>query len=343
MLVKKMLVKIKLLAGLLLCVVFGATFSASAASADVAASLNGENITYDSLTKGSELEIYEAEKALYSLQMANLRKLLIEKLIKLDPRSKEMSEEQYISQYIAQPKPVTDAQIDAFIVKRRIPQDKINTNLKEQVRRYMMSQQISEQIDSWFNGQTKKHNIQINLREPEEPRFDVDIEGAPYRGGENAKVTIIEFSDFECPYCSRANDTLYQLSKMYGDKIKIVYKHFPLSSIHPGAEKAAEASICAQEQGMGNFWKLHDKMFENYRNLSVGIIKDMAKEIGLNTESFNQCLSTGKYAARVAAEVQQAQRLGIQSTPAFYVNGRFIKGAQPIDIFQQMIDEEINQ
>ena len=114
-----------------------------------------------------------------------------------------------------------------------------------------------------------KHKVKINLPKPIEPRFKVDISNAAYRGGKNAKVTIVEYSDFQCHYCADVSATLDQLSNEYGDKIKIVYKHFPLSSMHPIAAKAGEASICAQQQGMDNFWKLHDRMFENQKSLSV--------------------------------------------------------------------------
>ena len=103
-----------------------------------------------------------------------------------------------------------------------------------------MQLQVGEQIDQWLEAQIKKHKVTINLHEPLEPRFEVDISDAAVRGGKNAKVTIVEFSDFECPYCQKANDTLYMLDSIYGDKIKIVYKHFPLSSIHPQAQKAGK-------------------------------------------------------------------------------------------------------
>jgi protein-disulfide isomerase len=319
--------------------VFG-VFSVQAQS-NIVASINGENIQLSALSKRNSLEIYEAEKSLYDLRMNNLRGLLISKLIRLDPKSQGLEDSDYISQYIAKPSPVSDEQVDAFIIQRKIPDNKINTNLKEQVRVYLIQQQIALQVDQWFRQVSKANNVSINLEKPLEPRFEVSTDGAPFRGGENAKVTIVEFSDFQCPYCTKANETLKELSAFYGDKIKIVYKHYPLTSIHPVAPKAAEASICAQQQGMDKFWALHDEMFNNARGLSVGIIKDQAKKIGLDVEQFNQCLTSGKFAQQVKAELDEGTALGVTSTPAFFINGRFIKGALPFEVFNTMIDEEL--
>ena len=305
------------------------------------ATINGEKIKLSSISKGDEQQIYKAEMELYNLRVDDIRNMLISRFIELDPKSKGLTENEYVKQFIADPKPVVEAEIQLFIKQSQIPQDKINTNLKERVRRYLLGQQIAVQIEAWYQIQSNKHQAKINLEKPEEPRYQVDISDSPFRGGENASVTIVEFSDFQCPYCVQANDTLAELIEAYGDKIKVVYKHYPLSGIHPAAEKAAEASICAQQQGNAKFWQLHDKIFANYRNLSLGVIKDMAKEIGLNQASFNQCLQSGQFASRVDREREQGLLIGVQSTPAFLINGRFIKGAQPFDVFKTMIDEEL--
>lgn len=315
--------------------------SVASNSEKVIANIGNEAISLATIVKGNELEIYKAEQSLYELQMAGLRNVLISKLIRKDPRSNGLSENDYLTQFVVNPAPVTDEQVDRFIKLRRIPQEKINTNLKEQARRFLVSQQLASQIDSWLEVQKNKHHVQISLAVPEEPRFEIDIENVAYRGGKNAEVTLVEYSDFECPYCVKVNKTLAELGKIYGDKIKVVYKQFPLSSIHPKAEKAAQASLCAQEQGMENFWLMHDKMFSNQRNLSVGVIKDMAASLGLKTELFNQCLTSNKYAARVAADVKEGMSLGVNSTPAFFINGRFNKGALPLESFQKIIDEEL--
>jgi protein-disulfide isomerase len=317
--------------------------SISAAEQTKVAEFKSQAINLDDINQANALEIFDAETKLYELRMQNLRQLLISKLIKLDVRSKGLSDDQFIRRFILNLQDVSQQQVDAFITQRQIPASKINANLKGQVKKFLMEKQIAEQIDRWFKLESQKHNIAIYLEQPQEPRFNVNTDGAAFRGGKNAAVTIIEFSDFQCPYCTRANETLNELSELYGDKIKIVYKHFPLTSIHPEAAKAGEASLCAQEQSMDKFWQMHDKLFEKQRSLSTGVMKDLAKDLELNTEQFNQCLTSNKYASRVQADFDEGAKLGVSSTPAFYINGRFLKGAQPLNAFQTIIDEELKR
>lgn len=161
------------------------------------------------------------------------------------------------------------------------------------------------------------------------------------RGNANAPITIVEYSDFECPFCSRAHPTVEQIRSTYGNDVKIVYRHFPLS-FHPQAQKAAEASECAADQG--KFWEFHDKVFENQTLLSgggVAQLKAWAGELKLNQSKFDTCLDSGSKAQMVQADLAQGTQLGVTGTPAFFVNGQSLVGAQPFSIFQQVIDAEL--
>ena len=174
-------------------------------------------------------------------------------------------------------------------------------------------------------------------------RQEVSLDDDPVKGSEDAPVTIIEFSDFECPYCSKYySQTLPQIEENYvkTGKVKIVYKDFPLTRIHPDAMKAAQAAECAQDQG--NFWEYHDKMFENQDSLGVSSLKQYAQDLGLDTEEFNTCLDSGKYESEVQNDLQQGQSAGISGTPGFLINGRLVTGAQPYANFKQIIEEELN-
>ncbi len=159
-------------------------------------------------------------------------------------------------------------------------------------------------------------------------------------GSANAPVTIIEYSDFQCPYCGRFETDAYpQIKAQYIDtgKAKLIYKEFPLS-IHPNAEKAAEAAECALAQGQAQFWKLHDQMFANQNSLTVDNLKAWAAQLGLNAAQFNTCLDSGQMAAVVQQEEQEGQQAGVQGTPSFLINGKLVVGAQPFSAFQQAID-----
>ena len=160
-------------------------------------------------------------------------------------------------------------------------------------------------------------------------------------GTANAPVTVIEFSDFQCPFCQRVEPTLKQLKSKYGDKIRIVWKDFPLTTIHPEAFKAAEAGNCAREQG--KFWEYHDRLFANQQTLQPDALKTHAAAVGLDAAKFNACLDSSKYSDRVQEHVGVGTRLGINSTPAVFINGRQVTGAQPYEVFAGIIDEELER
>lgn len=154
-------------------------------------------------------------------------------------------------------------------------------------------------------------------------------------GNKNAKVTLIEYSDFECPYCERHNPTLKAILQQYPQDVRLVYRHYPLS-FHPNAQKAAEASECAGKQG--KFWEMHDKIFEaNPSGLSVAVYKRLAGEIGLNQGQFDSCLDSGEMAARVAEDIASGNDAGVSGTPATFVNGSLVEGAVPLAQFQSAV------
>ena len=160
-------------------------------------------------------------------------------------------------------------------------------------------------------------------------------------GAASAPVTVVEFSDFQCPFCQRVSPTLKQLKDTYGDKIRIVWKDFPLTAIHPEAYKAAEAGNCAREQG--KFWEYHDRLFANQQALQPDALKTHAVAAGLDATKFNACLDSSKYSDRVQEHVGVGARLGINSTPAVFINGRQVTGAQPYEVFAGIIDEELER
>ena len=173
-------------------------------------------------------------------------------------------------------------------------------------------------------------------------RVNVTEDDDPFLGKEDAPVTIIEFSDFECPFCSKFfQDTLPQLKKEYIDtgEVRFVYRDFPLSSIHPFAEKAAEASECADEQG--RFWEYHDKLFANQQALDMGSLKNYAAELSLDTERFNACFDAGKYQEEVQHDVLDGKAANAGGVPSFFINGIPLAGAQPFEVFKKIIDEEL--
>jgi protein-disulfide isomerase len=169
-------------------------------------------------------------------------------------------------------------------------------------------------------------------------KVEIPIGDAPVRGPAKAQVTIVEYSDFQCPFCARVVPTLNQIQETYGDRVNLVYKHLPLR-IHPEAPGAAAAAEAARLQG--KFWEMHDKIFAGQRELSDAKYTEWAREIGLDVERFDKDRRSEQVRARIAKDEQEAERFGVSGTPAFFINGRFLSGAQPFEAFQRVIDEEL--
>ncbi len=175
---------------------------------------------------------------------------------------------------------------------------------------------------------------------------EVSADDDPVLGNANAPVTIVEFSDFQCPFCERFfTSTLPQIKTEYINtgKVKLIYRDFPLSSIHPYAEKAAEASECAHQQGDNFYWKMHDKLFENQNALDTESLKKYAQQIGLDTNKFNTCLDSGAMTQEISNDLADGTSYGVQGTPMFFINGQELSGAQPFESFKQIIDAELSK
>lgn len=199
---------------------------------------------------------------------------------------------------------------------------------------------------SIFTGgfQFKKQGEVIKEAPTELPPTNMNalIDDDSIKGNPNAPVTIVEFSDYECPFCERFySQTFKQIQEQYIDtgKVNFVYRDFPLS-FHKQAQKAAEAAECAGEQG--KYFEMHDQLFENGVDRGVDSFKQYAKDIGLDQKSFDECLDSGEMKSEVKKDFSDGQNLGVQGTPAFFINGKEISGAQPFSVFQEIIEQELN-
>ena len=175
---------------------------------------------------------------------------------------------------------------------------------------------------------------------PEYTRYDIPFDGFPSLGPADAPIVLVEFSDFQCPFCKSFHDETYrQLLAAYPGKIRFVYRHLPLTSIHPEAFPSAEASMCANEQNV--FWEYHDKLFENQDSLGRDLYMQTATDLSLDAAMFEECLNAEKYKDLIQQDLEFAINLGIRSTPTFFINGIPLVGAQPLETFKQLIDKEL--
>lgn len=164
------------------------------------------------------------------------------------------------------------------------------------------------------------------------------VEGVPSRGPEAAPITIVEFSDFQCPYCLKAKPTLARLRSEYPDSVRVVFKHFPLS-FHKQAINAHRAALAAGEQG--KFWEMHDLIFANPRTLDAEDMKQHARALDLDVAAFEQAFGSERLREAIDRDVAEGRAAGVRGTPAFFINGRLLSGAQPFERFKQLVDEEL--
>ncbi len=309
-------------------------------NADVVAMVDGQALTQADLEEflSDQLSQLELQKA--KLLEEGLGPFVEQTLLELGAKNKGLSLDDYVSAEVAERSTeVTDSDVDQWYEAN---QSRLRGQTKEQIGpqiRDFLTQTQAAEIRSTLVGELRKeYDVEILL---DPVRVDLEGEGGVVKGGENAPVTIVEFSDFECPACKGFNPTITQLLDKYGDDIQVVFRHLPLRSIHPRAQKAAEASMCARDQG--KFWELHDTMFAQQRNLSVDGLKSMAAENGLEPDAFAKCLDSGQYADAVESEVRMATRLGLNGTPSVFINGRIIApGRVPsFGAMVTMIDEEL--
>jgi protein-disulfide isomerase len=257
-------------------------------------------------------------------------------------KAKGLSLEAYAQSEISRRvKPVSDAEVAAFFQANVTQmQGRSLEAMAPAITRYLTEQQEGEARIALIN-ELRKTGPAVRLM-MDAPRFEVDLEDSdPSIGNPKAKVTIVEFSDFQCPFCLRVAPTLKKILAVYGDKVRVVWKDFPLTQIHPQAFKAGEAGHCAGEQG--KFWEYHDRLFANQQALQPADLKKHAADLGLNAAAFATCLDSSKFGERVRDGVSQGTSLGVNSTPTIFINGRRLSGAQPLEVFVAAIDEELSR
>lgn len=232
----------------------------------------------------------------------------------------------------------TDEAVAAFYnANRTALQGSLGDNAAS-IRAYLGDRQRQSIHESFVQGLKTKYGA-VSMIEP--LRMDIPTDGRPARGPVDAPVTLVEFSDFECPYCRALSPTLQRVASDYKDQVRTVYLQFPLADIHPNALKAAEASLCALDQD--KFWPMHDAMFADQTRLGVEDLKRKAAELSMDTHAFSTCLDTGKHFTRVRTDVGAGVKAGVTGTPALFINGRALLGNQPYEEIRRVIEDELRR
>ncbi|HEY2940936.1 MAG TPA: thioredoxin domain-containing protein [Vicinamibacteria bacterium] len=314
--------------------------SAAPRRSTVVASVEGVTIDAAELEAAGGARLFTIYTQEYQLRKQLLDDIITKRLLDKEAKTRGISADELSRVEVeGKAQPVTEAEVKAFYDqnKGRFGQTAEADALK-QIESGLRQQRINARRTEYVAGLRKAASVKVML---EPPRIKVDPTGGPARGPESAPITIIEYADYQCPYCTRANAALKQVEEHYAGKVRIVFRDFPLTQIHANAAKAAEAGACANEQG--KFWPMHDRLFANQTKLAVPDLKQHASELGLDAAAFETCLDSGKHAADVKKSLEEGQRLGLSGTPSFFINGRLLVGAQPYEGFAQVIDEELEQ
>ena len=315
---------------------------AQATANEPLAEVNGEAITAKDLQAKAGAKLSQLEEQIYALKRAELDALIAQHLLAQEatrrgiPVAALMDAE--ITSKVAL---VTEKEIDEYYSANKARLRGDEAAARTRIRSLLQQQKLNARQEAFLTSLRSNAKVVDRLEPPLAARVDVAIEGAPVRGASDARVTVVEFSDFECPFCKRANGTMASLLEKYSGKIKLVYRDFPLETIHPLARGAAEAARCARDGG--KFWEYHDVLFAESPKLAREDLKRYAVQVGLDAGKFDACLASGVNSAGVQSDIDEGQRLGITATPVFFINGRSVKGAQPAETFARVIDDELTR
>ena len=306
------------------------------ADSKTVAKVQGQAITADELQKAAGGDLARLQMERQQILEAALSRLVTEKVLDLEASSRGITRAELLRQEldgkVTEPTPQeTDRVYEANKARITEPREKVIPRIRESL--------VNQQKQTLYTRLVESLKAKYEVRSFLEPlRIPVKADGFPSRGPADAPVTVVVFSDFECPYCASVNLTLNKVVAEYGDRIRLVYRQFPLDQIHSHAEKAAEASLCAEEQG--KFWEMHDALFRSPIRLELEELKAKAAAIGLDPRRFDSCLSSGKYGERVRADLEAGKAAGVASTPTLFINGRPVLGAQPYQEIARIIEEE---
>ena len=301
------------------------------------ASVGGQTIYDDDLAPSIQGQLLPLRNQEYEIKKRALDNLIEQKLLENAAKEKGLTSDKLLQQEVdAKLQDPTDPEVEAYYLAQR---DRLNRPfddaLKVQLRQSLKQAKIQQLRQDYVKGLRSNAKITVLLSPP---KFQVGYDPKRLRGNPKASVMIVEFSDYQCPYCRQVEPTVKDLMAKYGDKVSLAYRDLPLRQIHPQAQIAAEASRCAEEQG--KFWEYHDQLFAASALDHDSLVK-YARDLKLDDKQFDSCLTTEKYKAEIDQDLREGVGAGITGTPGFFINGAAVSGAQPEEEFVRVIDQEL--
>lgn len=304
----------------------------------VLATLNDQNITESQVMSDIQGQLLKVESDLYEIKRDGIDRLIDQTLLEGDAKKQGTTTAKLIEKLKKKAGKATEKDAQAFYDAnkakfRNQPFDKVKDKLIEDLNNQKQQQALNAYIDDL----RKKAKIAYLL---ERPKIKVTTDDDPGKGDKNAPVVLIEFSDFQCPFCKRVRPTIAQILSTYGDKVYYVFRDFPLG-FHSQAKDAANAAQCAFEQG--KYWDYNTELWNTQGRHTPDNLKEIGVKLGLDSAKFNKCVDSKKYYAEIDKDQQDGSEAGVGGSPAYSINGVFLSGAQPFGTFKQIIDEELNR
>jgi len=325
------------LVGLLGVSIYLAQTSNRTKTKEPVAKVAGQTIYEDDLLPLVQTQLLQLRSQEYELKSRALEKLVNQKLLETEAKKRGTSTgkllEQEVDAKIAEP---AEEELKAVYLSQK---DRLNQPfeaVKAQLRQALKQSKVQQARQEYLERLREQAGVSILLRPP---RIEVSYDRARLQGSPKATVVIVEFSDFQCPFCRQVQPTLKNLLAKYEGRVSLAYRDFPLREIHPQAQSAAEAARCAGEQGQ--FWPYHDLLFAHPEKLNREGLVEHARSLKLDEKQFDSCLSSGKFKAQIEEDLQQGLRAGVNGTPGFFINGISLSGAQPQAIFDRFIQIEL--
>ncbi len=311
-----------LLVLVVMVVVLGVGYT-SQAFAETVYKIGGKTYSMEQVKSEAPSDFYDIQKKTYELIERKASEAYLDYFFEKQGKKTNKSPEEARALYFKEMIKVSDAQIKSTIAKYKSNPQLAKMGEKERwetIKTYLVNRERQTVVAQIISKAKKSKDLVVVYAKPQKPKFDIPVSSTDHvKGPASAKLTVVEFSDFECPYCSRAKNQVYEILKKYKGQVRVVFKHFPLS-FHKNAELASEYACCAEEQG--KFWEMHDKIFDNQRALKLNDLKKYSKALSLDEKKMDKCIQSSKCKVKIAQDKQLGAKLGVAGTPTFFINGR---------------------
>ena len=301
---------------------------------DGVARINGSVVTRGDFERQNSTRLFQARNTYFEAERKALGEYIDERLLQEQARKENISVAELFDRHVKNALPPDPPDEALRIYFEGLDTKESFEAIRDKIRDHLRQRRLDRLKTAYIESLRKEAAITVMLAAP---RMEVPIEGFPIRGDRQAPVMVVEYADYECPYCQEIEPTLSRLRSTYASKVAFVYKDVPLP-IHSKAQKAAEAKLCAGVQG--KYWEFHDLLIDG-KQLQVDSLKEGARKLKLNAADFDKCLDSGSQAAAVRASTAEAQNLGVQGTPSFLINGRFYSGVLTFEALRQVVEEEL--